>query len=173
MYKIERIREFTQTDFPEPVEPAIKRCGVFARSIKRGSPEMSFPKITGIAIFSKAGFFCSIISRKLTTARFLFGISIPTADFPGIGETMRTEVAASLSAILSCKERILFTFTPGAGRISNIVTTGPFRIPVTFTSILNSARVCARSQAFFFVSSSTIQYSPLSYFCKIPSTGIL
>ena len=25
LYKIERIIEFTQTDFPEPVEPAIKR----------------------------------------------------------------------------------------------------------------------------------------------------
>ena len=28
------------TDFPEPVAPAIKRCGIFARSAYAGSPEI-------------------------------------------------------------------------------------------------------------------------------------
>ena len=64
-------------------------------------PRMSFPKITGIAIFSNSGKFCSRISRKLTIERFLFGTSIPTAAFPGIGATIRTELAARESAILS------------------------------------------------------------------------
>jgi hypothetical protein len=29
------------TDFPEPVVPAINKCGILARSVKTGSPEMS------------------------------------------------------------------------------------------------------------------------------------
>ena len=162
MYKIERIILFTQTDLPAPVEPAIRRCGVFARSIICGSPEMSFPRITGIAILSNAGFASSTISLKLTTERSAFGTSIPTACFPGIGATIRTELAARRSAILSWRATILLSLTPGAGRISNIVTTGPLRIPVTSASILNSLRVSFKSSAAALVASSTTQYSPFS-----------
>jgi len=44
---------FTQTDLPEPVAPAISRCGIFARSVTTGCPSRSFPSATGSAI----GFF--------------------------------------------------------------------------------------------------------------------
>ena len=36
-----------QTDFPEPVAPAINKCGILARSINNGSPETPCPKATG------------------------------------------------------------------------------------------------------------------------------
>ena len=149
LYKIERIIEFTHTDFPEPVEPAIKRCGVFAKSNNCASPVISFPKTTGIAIFLYAAVSVSISSLKLTIARSLFGTSIPTALFPGIGATIRTLEAASRKAILSCNATILLSFTPGAGKISNIVITGPFLIPVTSASILNSLKVSFKTAAAF------------------------
>ena len=160
MYKIDKIRLFTHTDFPEPVEPAIKRCGVLDKSSTWASPAMSFPKTTGIAIFLKAGISVSINSLKLTIARSLFGTSIPTACFPGMGATIRTLDAARRSAMLSPKATILLNFTPGAGRISNIVTTGPLRMPVTSASILNSFSVSLSACAERFVSSSITQYSP-------------
>ena len=73
---------------------------------------MSFPSTTGIDMDLKSGKSCSIISRKLTIERFLLGTSIPTAALPGIGATMRTELAASLRAILSCNVTILLSLTP-------------------------------------------------------------
>ena len=93
----------------------------------------------------------------------MFGISIPTAAFPGIGATIRTELAASRKAILSCKVTILLNFTPGAGSNSNIVTTGPFLMPIISASILNSFRVSFNATAEAFVSSSIIQYLSSSY----------
>ena len=37
------IIELTATDLPEPVVPAISRCGAFARSKTYGMPSMSLP----------------------------------------------------------------------------------------------------------------------------------
>ena len=74
-------------------------------------------------------------------ALFVLGISIPTARLPGIGATIRTDWAARRSAMLSASPTILESLTPGAGRISNIVTTGPLRIPMTSACMLNSFRV--------------------------------
>ena len=34
---------FTLTDFPVPVDPAISRCGIVARSLTKGSPWMVLP----------------------------------------------------------------------------------------------------------------------------------
>ena len=119
---------------------------------------MSLPRTTGTAIFLYSGRFCSINSRNVTVARFAFGTSIPTARFPGIGATMRTELAARRRAMLSCNATILLSLTPGAGKISNIVTTGPFLIPVTSASILNSLSVSFKKFAASFVFSSIIQY---------------
>ncbi len=35
-----------QPDLPEPVVPAIRRCGMRARSVQTALPEMSFPSQT-------------------------------------------------------------------------------------------------------------------------------
>ena len=148
----------THTDFPEPVAPAIKRCGVCAISIVCSLPVISLPSKTGTAIFASCGTSVSINSRILTIARFAFGTSIPTASFPGIGATIRTLGAASLNAMLSCNPVILESFIPGGGISSNIVTTGPFVMPLISTSILNSCKVSFKIRASRRVSSSTIQY---------------
>ena len=47
------------------------------------------------------------------------------AALPGIGASMRTPEAASLSAISSAKFTTELTLTPGAGSSSNLVTEGP------------------------------------------------
>ena len=39
-----------QTDFPEPVVPAISRCGIAVRSPTIGMPEIPFPKDIGSLI---------------------------------------------------------------------------------------------------------------------------
>ena len=39
----ERIRLWRATLLPDPVAPAISRCGIFDRSRMTGSPKMSFP----------------------------------------------------------------------------------------------------------------------------------
>ena len=36
-----------QTDLPEPVVPAINRCGIEAKSLTTGTPEMFLPKAIG------------------------------------------------------------------------------------------------------------------------------
>ena len=55
----------------------------------------------------------------------MFGISIPTACFPGIGASIRILSAAKLSAISSAKLAILLTRTPSAGFSSYLVIAGP------------------------------------------------
>ena len=67
----------------------------------------------------------STISRSTTGIAFLFGISIPTAAFPGMGASILTRGAARARAISLESPMILLTLTPGAGSSSNLVTTGP------------------------------------------------
>ena len=40
-----------QTDFPDPVAPAIKRCGIFAISVTIVLPAISFPTANDILDF--------------------------------------------------------------------------------------------------------------------------
>jgi len=90
-----------------------------------GAPATSFPSAKGSASPVSWNGFEPTISRKLTSAFRRFGISMPTAAFPGIGATMRIRCALSESARSSCRWRIWFTFTPGAGSYSKSVMTGP------------------------------------------------
>ena len=43
LYTRLRISELMHTDFPEPVVPAIRRCGILLRSATTGLPLMSLP----------------------------------------------------------------------------------------------------------------------------------
>ena len=90
-------------------------------------------------------------------ARTLLGTSIPTACRPGIGATMRTLGAARRRAMLSERFAILEIRTPGAGRTSKSVITGPFLIPVTSASMLNSRSASVRIRDARLVSSSMTQ----------------
>ena len=50
-------------------------------------------------------------SPKATISRSAFGISIPTADLPGMGERIRTSLLATAYEIFFDKAVILSTFT--------------------------------------------------------------
>ena len=114
-----------QTDLPEPVEPAISICGIFSRSATTILPEISLPIAIVLVDFAFWNSGLSMISRSSTVAVSLFGTSMPTADLPGIGASMRTRAAASAKARSSAKAAILLTRMPGAGLSSYRVTTGP------------------------------------------------
>ena len=57
----------------------------------------------------------SMSSRIETVVTVLFGTSIPTAAFPGIGASILTRSAARFKAISSARFVILLILTPGAG----------------------------------------------------------
>ncbi len=104
--------------------------------------------------------------------RTLLGTSMPTACRPGMGATMRTLGAARRRAMLSARLAILETRTPGAGKTSNSVMTGPLRMPVTSASMLNSFSASVRMRDARLVSSSMIQYSLSPRFFSTSCTGM-
>src|SRR5947207_944819 len=76
-----------QPDFPEPVVPAIRRCGMRARSVQTAVPEMSLPSQTasGLAVDGRS----SKMSPSVTRFGCRLGSSTPTACLPGIGARIR------------------------------------------------------------------------------------
>ena len=85
------------TDFPEPVVPATRQCGILARLPNTDLPPMLRPR----AIVKGFEEFWNLSSARRVarpTRDFdLFGISMPTKDFPGIGASIRIGCAASAS----------------------------------------------------------------------------
>ena len=81
---------FIPTDFPDPVVPAISKCGIFCRSATIGFPAISFPRAidNGEDISSKV--FDLSISPSTTNALFSLGISIPINDLPSMTSTILT-----------------------------------------------------------------------------------
>ena len=75
-----------------------------------------------------------MISPKVTISRFSFGISRPTTDLPGMISTTRTLMADSARARSFDRLLIWLTLTPGAGRNSNRVITGPGNTATTSAS---------------------------------------
>ena len=55
---------FIHIDFPEPVVPAINRCGIELKSPVIGSPDMFFPKAIGSLISFFEKFELEIISLR-------------------------------------------------------------------------------------------------------------
>ncbi len=122
------------TDLPEPVVPAISRCGMRARSATIGAPPMSLPSASARGEATSSYALLLMISPSVTTSRFSFGISRPITDFPGITSTTRTLVVESERARSLASAVIWLALTPGAGRISNRVMTGPGCTATTSTS---------------------------------------
>ena len=118
------IRVFTATDLPEPVCPAISKCGILVISIILSLPTMSLPKITLSSPFSSS-LFC-IILEKCTGSFILFGVSIPIVFFPGIGASILMLSAARFIAMSSESEVTLLTFIPAGIVISYLVIVGPY-----------------------------------------------
>ena len=143
-----------QTDLPEPVWPAIIKCGAFAKSIANGSPEISLP--SAITILSGLGLNAALskMSRPKIVCVLRFGISIPTAPLPGIGVKMRMDVAFKAIARSSCNELNWFTFTPGPGSTSKRVITGPVSQPTTLPFTLKFSSFSSSMRPISFSSSS-------------------
>ena len=109
------INEFKHTDLPEPVVPAIKRWGIFARSATFGAPAISRPRHTVSGLFAEVNALDSTRPRMRTMLRWRFGTSMPTAALPGMGASMRTPEASRFKAISSARFVILLILTPEAG----------------------------------------------------------
>ena len=80
---------FTQTDLPEPVAPAMSRCGIFARSAMTGLPSRSLPSAIGSAARALWKSRVSISSRKPTIS----GVGIRHLDADGAAARNRRDDA--------------------------------------------------------------------------------
>ena len=63
---METIIEFTATDLPDPVVPAMSRWGIFARSAMYGMPSMSLPRHIASLLCDFWKTSCSASSRSTT-----------------------------------------------------------------------------------------------------------
>ena len=109
MYKRDIIILLIQTDLPEPVVPATKRCGIDVKSTVIGVPEIVFPRAIGklFSFFPKLSE--DIISERYTSSLRVFGISIPTVFLPGMTDTL-VDTELVCRAISSDKLMIFETF---------------------------------------------------------------
>ena len=112
--RLQRIDEI-ETLFPDPVCPATRRCGIAARSSTMGEPATSRPSATVSFDPDCLNTLVSTTSRSDTRPTAMFGTSMPTTLFPGMGASMRSVRAASASARSSFSASIRESFTPAAG----------------------------------------------------------
>ncbi len=112
------------TLLPEPVAPAISRCGILDRSAARAWPATSRPR-ANVSLEAARRSTSSRIRRRATMLKSLFGISRPTTLLPGIGASIRIVRAARAMARSSARASMRLTLISGDGSISYWVTTGP------------------------------------------------
>ena len=141
------IRVLIHTDLPEPVAPAISRWGIFPMSVTTTCPPISLPTAKARRDLWFLNDSASSKSLRYTMLFSLLGTSIPTADLPGMGASIRISAAARLSLISSVSPTILLTFTPCSGKSSYRVTAGPQLIFVTVTPTPKLWRVCCSLMA--------------------------
>ena len=98
-----------------------------------------------------------MISPSVTTSRFSLAISSPITLLPGITSTTRTESTDSARARSLASAVIWLAFTPGAGRSSKRVTTGPGCTATTSASMVKSLSfISTRRES---ASSASAEYS--------------
>src|SRR5262245_45292929 len=112
------------TDLPAPVEPAISRWGIVARSDMYGSPWMVLPSASVSFDVDRRYDSDSSRSRSDICSRLRLGIWIPTVDLPGI-RSIRTDSACMARHRSSARPVIFAYLTPASGLNSYVVTTGP------------------------------------------------
>ena len=76
------------TDLPEPVAPATRTWGIFAKFAKWSFPDIPFPSVTSSGLSDFWNSSEPISEARPTVDLTEFGISIPTSDFPGIGASI-------------------------------------------------------------------------------------
>ncbi len=104
----------TLTDLPVPVDPAISRCGIVARSLTNGSPWMVLPSASVRREVERRYASDSSSSRREICSRLGFGIWMPTVDFPGM-RSIRTDSACIARQRSSASPVILLYLTPASG----------------------------------------------------------
>ena len=112
------IIEFTKLDLPEPVAPATSRCGIFARLATTKPPSTSLPSPTVIGWWSLRALDERRTSPRETTSLSVFGISMPMADLPGIGDRIRTSALATAYAMFLDRAVTFSTLTAGPSSTS-------------------------------------------------------
>ena len=115
----------TITLLPEPVAPAISRCGILARSTPMALPATSRPRAKVRVEPEPLKSTSSTIRRSATMLKSLFGISIPTALLPGIGRLDPERASGERHGQVVRRPSIRLTLISGAGWTSYWVTTGP------------------------------------------------
>ena len=133
-----------QTDFPDPVVPAIKRCGIETKSPTIGKPEILLPSVIGILISLLLNSLLEIISFKATFSLTLLGISIPMVLLPGTVATL-VDIELVLRAISSDRLIIFEVLIPAIGSNSYKVTTGPALTLLISPEILKSKRTFSKN----------------------------
>ena len=118
-------------DLPAPVAPATNKWGIFAKFAHKKEPSTSLPNAINIGCGSLPETEERRTSPSATISRSEFGISIPTADLPGIGESILISPLATAYAIFLESAEIASTLTPLPSSTSYLVTVGPRIKPVT------------------------------------------
>ncbi len=150
-YSNELISVFVITDFPDPVVPAINRCGISAKSATYALPEISCPTANVSGLFALFHSGLSSTDRSVTLAGVMFGNSIPTDRVPGIGASILSLSTAKFSANSLSRAKIFDKFTPAGGRIVYCVTLGPTFADSISTSIPKSPNVDLMMFAFSWI----------------------
>src|SRR5258707_4695786 len=99
------INELMNTLLPVPVEPAMSKCGMAARSVTRMRPCRSRPmaSVNLLGEFRNSG--ASMISRSAMVCRLILGTSMPMVDLPGM---------RSIKMDSACSARQIFRETDDA-----------------------------------------------------------
>ena len=151
----------TATDLPEPVVPAISKCGMRARSTIIGPPPISLPSTSVSAPVCCSYSFADTSSRSATSSRFAFGSSMPITFLPGTTAT-RTDTELMERAMSSARLITRDDFVPGAGSSSYNVTTGPGRTLTIRPRTPKSSSTDSSRRAFSDNASSSCLFWPLS-----------
>ena len=109
------ISTLTKTLLPWPVAPAMSRWGIRVRSPTMAWPETSLPTASPSESEPARKLADSTTSRIETRLADLLGTSIPTADLPGIGASIRSGAAARARERSFWSAVMRFTCTPAAG----------------------------------------------------------
>ena len=141
---MDNIKVLIQTDFPDPVVPAINKWGIEAKSPIIGKPDILLPRVIGILISLFKNSLLLIISLKFTGSIILFGISIPIVFLP-VTVAILVDTELVLLAISSDKFIILDVLIPAAGSNSYKVTTGPGLTLFILPIIPKSSRVSSKN----------------------------
>ena len=134
------ISELSITLLPDPVDPAINRCGIDSSAATLIRPLMSLPSATVSGEAELRNSSDSRIWRRLMISRLEFGTSMPTVGLPGM-RSIRIDSACKPRHRSSVSVVMRVYFTPASGLNSKVVTTGPGLIWITEPRTLNSSNL--------------------------------